>query len=203
MDAAELGGKDHHTPLFTTPRLGNDEDSFQGTGIWGGLSAWQDDKGDSWVYVPMWGPVSKHAPKFPMTNGPNANGSIMAFKVGGKESKPILEPAWISGDFKVPEPVVIANGVVFALSNGENVNQTREGGVIFAPKQTMLNDSQRKENTERAVLYALDAKTGKVLYQSGTAIDTWVHFSGLALANGQLYAVDSNSQVYCFGLKAK
>jgi outer membrane protein assembly factor BamB len=67
----------------------------------------------------------------------------------------------------------------------------------------MLNDLQRKENTERAVLYALDAKTGKVLYQSGNAIDTWVHFSGLALANGQVYAVDSNSQVYCFGLKGK
>ena len=203
LDAAELGGKDHHTPLFTTQRLGNDEDSFQGTGIWGSLAAWQDEKGDSWVYVPMWGPVSKHAPKFPTTNGPNPNGSIMAFKVGGTESKPTLEPAWISSDFKVPEPVVIANGVVFALSNGENVNQTREGGVIFAPKQTMLNDSQRKENTERAVLYALDAKSGKVLYQSGNAIDTWVHFSGLALANGQVYAVDSNSQVYCFGLKGK
>jgi len=204
MDAAELGGKDHHTPLFTTPRLGNDEDSFQGTGIWGGLSAWQDDKGDSWVYVPMLGPVSKHAPKFPKTNGPNPNGSVMAFKVAdGLGGKPALEPAWISGDFKVPEPVVIANGVVFALSNGENVNQTQEGGVIFAQKQTMLNDAQRKENTERAVLYALDAKTGKVLFQSGNAIDTWVHFSGLALANGQVYAVDRNSQVYCFGLKGK
>jgi len=108
----------------------------------------------------------------------------MAFKVADSTGgKPVLEPAWVSGDFKVPEPVVIANGIVFALSNGENVNQTREGGVIFAPKQTMLNDAQRKENTERAVLYALDAKTGKVLYQSGNAFDTWVHFSGLALAS--------------------
>ena len=55
----------------------------------------------------------------------------------------------------------------------------------------------------RAVLYALDAKTGKALYQSGDAIDTWTHFSGLALANGQVYAVDGNSQIYCFGLKGK
>lgn len=50
----------------------------------------------------------------------------------------------------------------------------------------MLNDSQRKEDTKRAMLYALDAKTGKVLYQSGDAIDTWVHFSELALENGQV-----------------
>jgi outer membrane protein assembly factor BamB len=67
----------------------------------------------------------------------------------------------------------------------------------------MLNDAQRKENTKGAVLYALDAKTGTVLYQSGDAFDTWAHFSGLALANGQVYAVDGNSNVYCFGLKGK
>ena len=47
----------------------------------------------------------------------------MAFKVADSpEGKPVLEPAWISWDFKIPEPVVIANGVVFALSSGENVN---------------------------------------------------------------------------------
>jgi outer membrane protein assembly factor BamB len=204
MDADNLGDKDHHTTLFTTPRLGNDEDTFEGKGIWGGLSAWQDEVGDSWVYVPMWGPVSKHAPKFARTNGPNPNGSIMAFKIGeGSNKKPMLEPAWISGDFKVPEPVVIANGVVLALSSGENVQQTKEGGVIFLHKLTLLSDEQRKVDTDRAVLYALDAKTGKLLYESGNVFDTWVHFSALAVANGQVYAVDHNSQVYCFGLKTK
>ncbi len=34
-------------------------------------------------------------------------------------------------------------------------------------------------------------------------MDTWVHFSGLAVANGNIYAVDYNSQIYCFGLKNK
>ena len=32
---------------------------------------------------------------------------------------------------------------------------------------------------------------------------TWVHFSGLAVANGRIYAVDHDSRVYCFGLKGK
>jgi outer membrane protein assembly factor BamB len=50
------------------------------------------------------------------------------------------------------------------------------------------------------VLYALDAKTGRVLYQSGDAIATWVHFSGLAIAGGRVYAVDHDSNLYCFGL---
>jgi hypothetical protein len=205
MDADSLGDKDHHTPLFVTPRLANDEDTFEGKGIWGGLSAWQDEQGQSWVYVPIWGPVSKHVPKFPRTNGPNPHGSIMAFTVTPDRGtqKPVLEPAWISGDFNVPEPVVIANGVVFALSNGEDVRQTKEGGIINFSNLTLLSDTQRSSNINRAVLHALEAKTGKILFQSGDAMDTWVHFSGLAVADGRVYAVDHTSQVYCFGLKVK
>jgi len=53
------------------------------------------------------------------------------------------------------------------------------------------------------VLKALDAKTGKELYNSGDAISTWVHFSGLAVSNGKILAVDHDSTVYCFGLSAK
>jgi PQQ-like domain len=30
-----------------------------------------------------------------------------------------------------------------------------------------------------------------------------VHFSGLAIADGKIYAVDHDSNVYCFGLKKK
>ena len=205
MDGEALGEKDHFTPLYTTPRLGNDEDSFEGKGVWGALSAWQDDKGDSWVYVPVLGPVSKKAPTFPLTNGANPNGSVMAFKVtlDATTKKPILAPAWISGDFNIPDPVVIANGVVFVLSTGENVRQTKEGGVINWAKLTILTNEQRKELTSRAVLYALDARTGKVLYQSGESMDSWVHFSGLAVANGRVFAVDYRSNVYCFGVKGK
>jgi outer membrane protein assembly factor BamB len=53
------------------------------------------------------------------------------------------------------------------------------------------------------VLYALDAKTGEELYNSGNAMTGWVHFSGLALADGLVFAVDHESTVYCFGLKGK
>ena len=187
MDADSLGAKDHQTPLFVTPLLGNDDHSFNQSGIWGALSHWTDDTGDAWVYVPMWGPVSKQAPKFPQTNGLNPHGSIMAFKVATDaiSKKPILMPAWISRDFDVPDPVVIANGVVFALSTGENPNQLKD----------------RFQSTKPAVLYALDAKTGRELYNSSNAIEGWVHFSGLALADGRVYAVDQDSRIYCFGLQ--
>ncbi len=205
MDADSLGDKDHQTPLFITPRLANDERTFEGKGIWGGLSAWRDEENQTWIYVPIWGPVSKDAPKIPRSNGPALHGSIVAFKVSSDTAskKPILEPAWISGDFNVPEPVVIANDVVFALSTGEDVRQTKQGGIINYSNLKLLTDAERKANTNRAVLYALDAKTGKVLYESGSAMSTWVHFSGLAPANGRIYAVDHDSQIYCFGLKGK
>lgn len=193
LDAQALGDKDHQTPLFTSPKLGNDSRTYEQNGIWGGLSTYRDDEGQTWLMVPMWGPVSEAAPKFPVTNGPNPHGSIMAFKVlsSRDSNKPVLEPAWVSADFNLPDPVVIANGVVFALSTGENA------------RQTGATDAIRMTNTRPAVLYALDARNGKVLYNSGKAITSWVHFSGLAVAEGQIYAVDHDSQVYCFGLPTR
>lgn len=201
LNAGNLGGKDHHTPLFITPQLANQGQSFDSKGVFGALSAWKDHEGATWIAVPIWGPKSKRAPKFPLTNGPAPHGSIMVFKVvlDSAGGKPILQPAWISGDFNLPDPVAIENGVLFALSTGENANATMQGGVM-RKGLTQLTTAQKEQGTSHAVLYALDAKTGDVLYSSGNAISDWVHFSGLALADGRIYAVDHNSNVYCFGL---
>ena len=49
-------------------------------------------------------------------------------------------------------------------------------------------------------VFAFDAQTGETLWKS-KPLDTWAHFSGLALANGRVYAVDFNSNVYSFGAK--
>jgi outer membrane protein assembly factor BamB len=116
--------------------------------------------------------------------------------------KPILRPAWISGDLDLPEPVAIANGVVFALSTGENPNQVvPAAAVINQGYKGLLSNAQRTQNTRHAILYALDAHTGKKLYNSGNIITSWTHFTGLAVAEGRVYAVDHDSHVYCFGLK--
>lgn len=189
MDADSLGGPDHQSPLFATSLLGNDDRQMEVKGIWGSLSTWKDERDETWVYVPLWGPMSRQAPRFPLSNGENPHGSITAFKVvlDPAARKPILEPAWVSGDFNLPDPPAIANGVLFALSTGENAKQ----------------DSDRSRDTRPAVLYALDARTGKTLYESGEAMKTWVHFSGLAIADANVYAVDHDSWVYCFGLKER
>ncbi|HJY05165.1 MAG TPA: hypothetical protein VJ323_02555, partial [Bryobacteraceae bacterium] len=193
LDAAELGGGDHETPLYASPQLGNDKGiCCEGLGIWGGLSTARDEEGQTWLFVPLGGPPSANGPHFPITNGDNPHGSIMAFKVvaNPQTHNPVLEPAWISGDFNLPDSVIIANGIVFTLSTGENAVQ--HGG-----------EKTRFLNTHPAVLKALDLKTGKELYNSGNAMTSWVHFSGLALSDGQVFAVDHDSNVYCFGLPAK
>jgi len=203
LDADSLGGPKHQTALYTA-RLTNDQRSFEGEGIWGAFSSWRDEEGQAWVYAPTWGPISKDIPNFPAADGRIAHGSVMAFKVTSNKAtkKPTLEPAWISGDLDVPEPVAIANGVVFVVSTGENREQT-VGPKVITKDERLLTDAERAANTHHAILYALDAKTGKVLFDSGDSITTWVHFSGLAVAGGRVYAVDHDSQIYCFGLKDK
>ncbi len=204
LDADSLGSEDHQTPLYRQ-KLANDNLEFEAMGIWGELSTWRDLDGNTWLYVPILGPVSKEAPHFPVSHGPNPHGSIMAFKlaISPTTHQPTLDPAWISSDLDVPEPVAIANGVIFALATGENTQQASGPPIIFMKGRKILTDEQRGQNTHNAVLYALDAKTGHVLYQSGNAISSWVHFSGLAVSDGRVYAVDHDSNLYCFGLAEK
>lgn len=209
MSGKSLGGKDHHTPLDITPVLGNGARELEQKGMWGAPAVWTDSKdGQRWLYITMWGPVSKGAPPFPRTNGDVPHGCIMAFNVveDGKTGQPRLRPAWISPDFNLPDPPVVANGVLFALATGENPRQQHMQGLLHYKsvedwKKNLLTTEERGMGTQPAVLYALDAKTGKLLYESGGAMKSWVHFSGLAVNDGRVYAVDHSSRVYCFGLK--
>jgi len=94
-----------------------------------------------------------------------------------------------------PEPVVVANGVVSVLSNGENVRQARDDGTLMTSTDRIIT------KTGNAVLYALDAATGKELWSSGDLIVSWTHLSGLALSYGRIYVTVFDSRVYSFGLK--
>jgi len=191
FNADHLGGADHETVLYKSPRLGNDkQECCVGHGMYGAMATARDDEGQTWVYVPLGGPPSSEAPLFPSVNGDPKQGSIMGFKVVADPAtrNPKLEPGWISGGFDLPDPPIVANGVVFALSTGEN---------MAGP------ENQRLLNTHPAVLRALNAKTGKELYNSGDCMKSWVHFSGLAITDGMVFAVDHDSNVYCFGLPDK
>jgi outer membrane protein assembly factor BamB len=194
MDTKSIGGDDHRTPLYRSPLICNEDVNFASAGIWGSLASWEDSKGTRWVLTDIWGP--KHSQfKVPMQNGPVKDGAIVAFKVEEKNGNLQLVPAWISRDMNRAEPPVIANGIVFAYGNGEDTAQAYE--------DVGLDDvaSRRIPGSTHAVLYALDAQTGKELWSSGDQITSWNHWSGLSIANGRVYIATFDSNLYCFGIK--
>jgi hypothetical protein len=192
LDADNLGGADHHTPLYQSPRWGNDEVLLAGRGLWGAMATWQDEQGKRWLLMPMWGPPSKDAPKFKYTYGSADQGSVMAFEVqlDAGQNKPTLVPTWMSRDMHVPDPPVVANGVVYALQTGENTEQGRGATAKF-----------RSTPVTNAVLYAFDAATGQQLYSSDKLIDSWVHFSEPVVVGGRIYISTWDGRLYAFGLK--
>jgi len=199
-----MGGPDHHQNVYTTPLVANEEEWFEAKGVWGGLSTYETASGTRFVYAPIWGETTSQV-SFPKTHGAASDGSLGAFTVElNGEGKPWLKPAWRSGNLAVPEPAVVANGVVFALSNGENARQTRKAGIFSREtfqRSDLLEDTERTESDKRAQLFAFDAETGETLWRSDPdAFETWTHFSGISLADGQVCAVDFSSTVYCFGL---
>ena len=108
LDAAALGGEDHHTPLSRTSQIAPED------GAWGSLSHWDDMDGTPWVLASVWG----------------ATGSVAAFKLEEQGGKLSLMPAWTSHAMSAPEPPVIAGGVVFALSAGDFTRVVSASGSV-------------------------------------------------------------------------
>src|SRR5262249_8495818 len=94
------GRPDHKTPLYQSPRWGNDEEMLHDRGIWGSMATWQDSQGKRFLIMPMQGPPSKGAPKFKCSYGNAEQGSVMAFEVrtDPEKGRPMLDPVWISRD---------------------------------------------------------------------------------------------------------
>jgi outer membrane protein assembly factor BamB len=224
LDANALGGSDHSTPLYQSARLGNDEELLGGRGVWGSLATAVDRQGRRFLYVPMWGPASKSAPPFRLSYGDAPEGSIMAFQVSGEGDKFSLIPMWISRDMHVPDPPVVANGVVYAIQTGENTIQNPgpsgdlrvdppaaqtqgtaagRGGTSSADRAAAAQAAAKLRATpvSNLTLYAFDAETGKQLYSSEKIIPGWVHYSEPVVAAGKVFVVTWDARVYAFGLK--
>jgi hypothetical protein len=113
LDAASLGGPDHHTPLFETAPVAKPGAKHS----WDGFASWRDKDGTTWVFASVSAEVISPDNSLNRT-GPTPHGAIVAFKVDdtGKLS---LRPVWMSRDMVNPAPPRIANGVVIALSGGD------------------------------------------------------------------------------------
>jgi len=116
-----------------------------------------------------------------------AAGSIVAWKLADANGTVTLTRGWASRDMVAPLPPMVMNGVVFAVSSGE-----------FRTKDAMTA-AQRAQKSQKAVLYALDGKSGKELWNSGNTITSFVHSGGLSGAGSQLYLQTYDGTLYAFG----
>jgi hypothetical protein len=184
LDAASLGGPDHHTPLSKTAPYS----ATAGDGPAGALATTEHADGSRWVFAAASGPPSADATSG-TTNGAVTNGAFVAFKLDDRNGTPTLQPAWTSRDLVSPAPPAIVNGVVFAVSSGE-----------YRSGDPQLTAAQRVQRSRPAVLYALDAATGKELWSSGTAISSFARAVGPSAGDGQVYVVTYDGTIYAFGI---
>ncbi len=202
LDANALGGDNHMTPLWASPRLGNDAETGTdpGRGVWGAITTYENPQGRRFLYVPMNGEPSVQSPAFPLGNGPTPNGRVMAFEVKNDGGKISAVPVWTSEDMIMPDPPVVANGVVYALATGGQAMQNfAKQGDPRMP--TTVSNKLRSTPVSSMVLTAYDAETGKRLWTSGKTLNDWVHFSEPVVALGKVFVVTHDARVIAFGLK--
>lgn len=197
LDASELGGVDHMTPLTQSARLGNDPVMLEQYGIWGAPATWESPAGDRYLYVPLWNAPAKSGPAFPHSNGDRSKGSIVAFKVTEQDRKYSLEPVWASGVAQVPDSPITAGGVVFALATGEQTIQNAKPPISDRTAWSKF----RNTPVGHEILYAFDAQTGQQLFSSGDQLPSWTHFTEPVVSHGKVFVVAHDGRLYAFGLK--
>ena len=144
-------------------------DAFVPPGGGAGLATWLGDDGTRWVLAPG-------------TEG------IVALKVVEKDGKVALDSGWKSRQIAAPLAPIVLNGIVFAAASGE-----------YRGTEANLTAAERAKRSSPAVLYALDAATGKELWSSGTTITSFAR-AGLSAGGGQVYLVTYDNTLYAFGI---
>jgi outer membrane protein assembly factor BamB len=135
-----------------------------------GIATWSDAAGSAWLLVPRATTLS--ALKVTLANG------VVS-----------IQPGWTSRQMRAPIAPVVVNGVVFVVSSGE----------FLPPATTSMNAADRARRSVPAVLYALDATTGRELWSSGNTMTAFVHGPALWPGIGQMHVATFDSTVYAFG----
>ncbi|HEX7138502.1 MAG TPA: PQQ-binding-like beta-propeller repeat protein [Vicinamibacterales bacterium] len=183
LDGSSLGRADHRTPLARSTVYATATDAPPGA-----VTTWQDAEGVRWLLVAATGSIAGDT-KFPGANGTVTNGAVAAFRVTGQAGSVSLEPAWTSRDLTSPATPIVLNDVVFALSSG-----------AYRTSDPQASAAQRLQRSSAAVLFALDAKTGKELWNSGRTITSSVQGVGPSGQDGQVYVVAADGTLYAFGI---
>ena len=136
----------------------------------GGLATWEDSGGTRWLLTPT-------------------ATTISALKVTSTNETQVLQAGWTSRQMRAPVSPLVVNGVVFAVSSGE----------FLPPAGATVSAADRARQSVPAVLYALDAATGRELWSSGNTIASFVHGPALWAGIGQVHVATYDNTVYAFG----
>ena len=130
--------------------------------------------------------------KFPGGKATAANGRLVAFKLSMMSGRPTLTPAWASRDMLAPMAPATANGLVFALSSGMPTRVAKENGTLYAADEVA-------KMSKPAVLYILNATTGKEMFSTGQGASSFAS-SSIAVANGHVYFTTHDNMLYAYGV---
>jgi hypothetical protein len=106
-------------------------------------------------------------------------GGIVALKLTDTGGTLSLEQGWTARNFSVPATPIVVNGVVFGLSTG----RPAAGAGVGTP----------------AVLRAYEGTSGKLLFDSKTAMKSSASPGSFWSALGQLYVGTNDGTLYAFG----
>lgn len=172
LDAASLGGADHHTPLAETASLSKAGEKHS----WDGFAAWQDKDGTQWVFASVSAGITVKGDAATM-NHATLHGGIVALKIVETDGKLSLTPAWISRDMTNPAPPAIANGVLVALSGGNAsahaklyVLDATTGAELYSSKET-ISAYTNHSGVSIGDGHAFFTDHDGVLYSFGVAIE--------------------------------
>jgi outer membrane protein assembly factor BamB len=178
-DLIVAAGKDGHLYILNSTSFGGTDhhtaQSSTAVGVSGAdiapaaLASFEDTDGTRWVLVPT-------------------ATAIAAFKLVEQNGIPSLQPGWMSREMISPLAPIIINNVAFVLSSGE-----------YSAGGPSMTAAQRAHRSKPAVLYALEASTGKELWNSGTTITSFAHSAGLSGGAGQVYVGTYDNTFYTFG----
>jgi outer membrane protein assembly factor BamB len=199
LDRDNYGGGEkaqYREALDRTGLACNDRQQYDGNGVWGSPAAYINSKNEAWFYAPFWGRKSETFNPPIMQKPEPVEGGVAAYQIEQVNGKWKLVPKWLSQNIRVGEEALIANDLVFTYGSGENAMQSVEER---AWNQKPVTGS-RIEKSTFATIFVLDAQTGKTLWDSGTQITSFNHFSGITVANGKIYLGTYDGTMYCFGI---
>lgn len=197
LDAASLGGANHHTPIAITPALSKNG----GVGAWGRLATAEDANGTRFIYISVNGPFPADL-KLPAGNGATPNGAVVAYKVDENAGKVSLSPAWVSPDVVNPSPAsIVMNtapetpaGFGAAAPAPAQTPAVKAGGIVF-----VLAEGEPGKSNAR--LYGFDAETGAQLYSSADQIASAANQASISISGGHVLFVTADNTLYAFGVE--